>query len=245
MITPTPRMKGRMGTSAVTESGQVLKQSTSQVANVNTQKEKGRQEQGNKPPRDDDIHWGVKGTRRFQDASGQKVKQKEYFFGYKAHCSANAESGLITSIVVTPDNANNGQVFPELLEKDLAKDIPVDIVTADQAYDDGDNHFLLESKGNHSAIRPHGYRTGKKDPKEQIWLDLQASPQYQAGLSERYKIERKFGEAKQEHGLGRCRYVGLLRYGLQAFLTAIVLNLKRIVKLLTGTQFKGRARLAA
>ena len=31
---------------------------------------------------------------------------------------------------------------------------------------------------------------------------------YQAVLRERYKIERKFGEAKQSHGLGRCRYTG-------------------------------------
>ena len=68
-----------------------------------------------------------------------------------------------------------------------------------------------------------------------------ASEGYQAGQRERYKIERKFGEAKACHGLGRCRYVGRMQYMLQAYLTAIVLNLKRMVRLLTGTSFRGRA----
>jgi IS5 family transposase len=63
---------------------------------------------------------------------------------------------------------------------------------------------------------------------------------YKAGRKERYKIERKFGEAKQNHGLGRCRYLGLLGVGVQAYFTAIALNLKRIVKLQTGVGLKTR-----
>jgi IS5 family transposase len=215
------------------------------VADVNTEKEKVDRDKEDKPPRDGDARWGVKGSRRFEDASGKKVKQTEYFFGYKAHCSLNTESELITGVIVTPGNTHDGQILPDLLEKDLAQEIPVGIVAADRAYDDGNNHFLLQSKGLHSAIRLNDYRTQKKDANKGVWLKLQASPEYQQGLSERYRIERKFGEAKQGHGLARCRYVGLLRYGLQAFLTAIALNLKRLVKLLSGTNFKGRARLAA
>jgi IS5 family transposase len=61
------------------------------------------------------------------------------------------------------------------------------------------------------------------------------------GQKERYKVERKFGEAKWGHGLRRCRYVGLVKYAFQAILTAMALNLKRMVKLLTGIPFKGRA----
>jgi hypothetical protein len=81
-------------------------------------------------------------------------------------------------------------------------------------------------------------RTAKKDDNKQPWLELVKTPQYQAGLKERYKIERKFGEAKQGHGLGRCRYLGRLGFTVQAFMTAIMLNLKRIVKILTGVGFK-------
>jgi IS5 family transposase len=215
------------------------------AADVNTEKEKASGSGGKKPPRDGDARWGAKGSRRFKDASGRTVKQTEYFFGYKAHCSLNAESELITNVVVTPGNVHDGQLLPELLQKDLDQAIPVEIVTADRAYDDGHHHFLLESKELHSAIRLNDYRTQKKDANKQVWLELQATPEYEQGLSQRYKIERKFGEAKQGHGLARCRSVGLLRYGLQAILTAIALNVKRLVKLLTGTNFKGRARLSA
>jgi hypothetical protein len=59
------------------------------------------------------------------------------------------------------------------------------------------------------------------------------------GQTERYKIERKYGEAKEYHGLRRCRYLSWIRYAIQAYLTAIALNLKRIVKALTGVSFKG------
>jgi IS5 family transposase len=70
---------------------------------------------------------------------------------------------------------------------------------------------------------------------------LLASEPYQRGIRERYKIERKFGEAKQGHGLGRCRYLGIDGYRMQTYMTVIALNLKRMVKLLTNTSFRGRA----
>jgi IS5 family transposase len=81
-------------------------------------------------------------------------------------------------------------------------------------------------------------RTDKKDDAKQVWISLHQTPQYQQGLKERYKIERKFGEAKQGHGFGRCRYLGRLGFSVQAFFTAIMLNLKRLVKLLTGVGLK-------
>jgi IS5 family transposase len=71
-----------------------------------------------------------------------------------------------------------------------------------------------------------------------VWLNLVQTSEYQRGTKERYKIERKFGEAKQGHGLGRCRYIGKMKFTYQVFITAIVLNLKRMVRLLTGVGFK-------
>jgi hypothetical protein len=57
-------------------------------------------------------------------------------------------------------------------------------------------------------------------------------------LKERYKIERKFGEAKQGHGFGHCRYLGRIGFMAQAFFTVIMLDPKRLVKLLTGVGIK-------
>ena len=52
----------------------------------------------------------------------------------------------------------------------------------------------------------------------------------------------KFGEAKKWHGFGRCRYSGFIRHAIQSYLTFMALNLKRLVKLLTGVSFRGEAR---
>jgi len=53
-------------------------------------------------------------------------------------------------------------------------------------------------------------------------LALIETPPYKQGLKERYKIEHKFGEAKQGHGFGRYRYLGNMRFGVQSFLTAMM-----------------------
>jgi IS5 family transposase len=219
--------------------------STHSVADVNVDKERHRQDKDGQPPRDPNAAWGVKRDRMVTDAEGHRVRRKEYFYGYKAHVSLDAQSGLITSMLHTPGAAYDGHQLPKLLHKDLQQGLPVSIVTADRAYDDSANHVLLDSLGIASAIRLNTHRLCKKDPSRAVWQELCRSPQYQEGLKERYKVERKFGEAKVRHGLGRCRYLGILRYAIQGFLTAIALNLKRMVLLLTGVPFKGRARAMA
>jgi IS5 family transposase len=86
-------------------------------------------------------------------------------------------------------------------------------------------------------------RTQKKDSNKGPWQGLLEEPDYQAGLRERYKVERKFGEAKLSHGFRRCRYLGLMRYQVQSYLTAMVLNLKRMVKLLCGVSLRNQRRI--
>lgn len=210
------------------------------IANVNSDKDQKRQNRG-KGPRDPDARWGVKHKRRVKTEDGKEEEQVQYFYGYKAHVSLNAENGLMTSLETTSGEVYDGHHFTALVDHDLEQALPVDIYTADKAYDDGENHYNLEVRGLYSAIRLKKTRTEKKDRHKQVWLDLRQTPQYQRGLKERYKVERKFGEAKQGHGFGRCRYLGILGFAVQAFFTAIMLNLKRMVKLLTGVGFKTQA----
>jgi IS5 family transposase len=214
------------------------------IADVNTDKDQRRQRKG-KGPRDPDAQWGVKHTRKVKNKDGMEEKQTEYFFGYKAHVSLNAENGLITSLEVTSGEVYDGHHFCSLVDHDLEQKLIVDTYTGDKGYDDGNNHYYLGLHGLHSAIRIKKNRIDKKDSNKQIWLELVKTPQYQQGLKERYKIERKFGEAKQGHGFGRCRYISKARYGVQAFLTAIMLNLKRMVRLLTGVGFKTQSTSVA
>ena len=212
--------------------------STHTIADVNVAKEDRRQKKEGKPPRDPGARWGGKRKRR-RNEKGHSRAETEYFYGYKMHNSLNAEAEMITSIVVTGGNGHDGKQFPELVRKDGALQLPVKIYSADRGYDDGGNHYLLETLGLQSAIHLNRYRTEKKDGNTEVWVALKESPGYRAGQRERYKIERKYGEAKEQHGLRRCRYLGWMRYAIQAYLTAIVLNLKRMVKVLTGISLAG------
>jgi hypothetical protein len=55
-------------------------------------------------------------------------------------------------------------------------------------------------------------------------------PAFGEKLSERmWKMEGLFAEAKQNHGLSRARYRGRSKVQIQAYLTAMVQNLKRLV----------------
>lgn len=218
--------------------------STHTIADVNVPKDDRRRKKEGKPPRDGGAAWGVKGRKRAKDAEGKKVLMLKQFYGYKTHASMNAEAGMITSLLVTAGNQHDGKQFPTLLERDQEQGLPIEIYSADRAYDDTDNHYRLEEAGLGSSLTLNDYRTKKKDGNKGVWERLLESEEYQAGQRERYTIERKFGEAKAYHGLGRCRYVGRIRYAIQAYLTAMVLNLKRMVRVLTGTSFQGRATVS-
>jgi IS5 family transposase len=211
--------------------------STHSIADVNTQKDERRQARGHYP-RDPNARWGVKHSYKVRDEQGKEHTRVEYFYGDKAHISFNEQAQMITNLIVSPGNRPDGGFLPDLVKLDLALGLDIDTVVADRAYDDSDNHFLLESLGIHNAINLRKIRTEKKDRNKQVWLELKAQPWYASSLAKRYAIERKFGEAKKHHGLGRCRYLGLIRYAVQAYLTAIALNLKRLVRLLTGVPFR-------
>lgn len=220
---------------------------THSIADVDVSEDDERRDGGAKA-RDEDAAWGSKGRRRVRTADGKTALVNKAFYGYKAHISVDAESEIITSVLVTPGNKPDGQRFRELVQKDEEVGIEAKVYAGDKAYDDGDNHELLRSRGQSSALCLNGYRT-RLYP-DGLWADIKASEAYQGGQKERYKIERKNAEAKRWHGLGRCRYSpcprirglgGLAKYTVQAFFTAMVLNLKRMVWLLCGVRFRGGA----
>lgn len=211
------------------------------IADVNLKKDKARQEKG-KGPRDPGARWGAKGNKLVEGKDGPERKV-EYFYGYKDQVSLNTEAELVTSIAPGWGDDYDGHQLKKLVEKDGAKGIHPETLAADKGYDDGENHYYLKGMGIHSAIRLNDYSTQKRDGNKEVWLELKGSQEYQAGLKERYKVERKLGEAKKWHGFARCRYVGFLKHAIQAYLTFMALNLKRLVKLLTGVGFRAEAGL--
>ena len=211
------------------------------VADVDNDADRQRQEQG-QPPRDRQAQLVKKGKRRQTSADGKVHERQVHYLGYKSHVSLDAETGLITTLVPTGGSAADNEQFPTLLAHDAQVGVTADIYAGDKAYDDTDQHYRLWRQRKHSALRLNAYRTATTNKHRDSWQQVKDAPAYRAGLAERYKVERKFAEAKLWHRFGRCRYLGLLRYGVQAHLTALVLNLKRIVTLLTGVRFRPGAR---
>ena len=117
-------------------------------------------------------------------------------------------------------------------------DALIRILTADKAYDDSGNHILLESKGIESAIIQDDYQ---RERPEQAGLnsdERERCPQdWRIGtLQDRVRVW-----GSKAHRLARCRYLGIDGCKVQAFMTAIAMNLKRKVRFLTGANFRGRA----
>jgi len=212
------------------------------VADVNVGKDKQRQQEG-KPPRDRDASWGSKGKKTEETGNGTE-KRIKYFYGYKDQVSLNGETEMVTTVIPGRASDYDGHKLMKVVDKDLRK-VKVDTVATDKGYDDGENHYGLEQKGMHSAIRLNRRRLEKKDVNKDGWVKLAESPEYQQGIKERYKIERKFGEAKKWHGFERCRYLGYVRHGIQSYLTFMALNLKRLVKILTGISFRSDVKAYA
>lgn len=73
---------------------------------------------------------------------GERELQTEYFYGYKAHVSLNAEIALITGLEVMSGGAYDGHRFVSLVEQDLQQGLPLETCVCD-------NHFCLERQGLH------------------------------------------------------------------------------------------------
>ena len=71
-----------------------------------------------------------------------------------------------------------------------------------------------------------------KSETHQKAIDYQKTDEFKDKKKQRYKIEAKNAELKQSHGFQKCKFTGLFGMKIQAYVTAIVVNSKRIVKLI-------------
>jgi len=149
------------------------------------------------------------------DARFGRKSAARSFYGYKEHLATDADSELITAVSVTPGNVPDSEVFAPLLDQQAQE------VTADKGYDTDENHQKLKRRGQCSSIMVKKNRTNAD-------IIGQGNPTSQR---ERANIERKFAEQKKYHGLRQARYLGLSKVAIQVFLTCIVVNCKRMVRL--------------
>jgi len=161
------------------------------------------------------------------DARFGRKSAKKSFYGYKEHLAIDADSELITAVEITPGNVADSEVFEPLVDPRAQE------VTADKGYDTNANHQKLKAQGQRSSIIIKQNRTAPQ-------VIGQANRKSQR---ERPCIERKFAEQKQRHGLGQARYWSLAKVTIQALLTCIVVNCKRLAKLVNTAPKLPRAAL--
>lgn len=61
------------------------------------------------------------------------------------------------------------------------------------------------------------------------------STKYKEQMKKRSVIERKNGELKNNHGFRRCLYWGLRKYKFQCWMTALVVNMKRAMRIMCSS----------
>ncbi len=164
-----------------------------------------------------------------QDARfGRKSKEK-IFYGYKQHLIIDGDSEIIEAVETTPGNIKDEQIFEPLLAKAKKSDNPKikTKILADKGYDTNKNHELTEKYQCRSFIIIKKNRTEPKLAKRM------RTKIYQETIKLRSGVERRFADGKANHGLAKCRWLGIWKTAIQNYLIAIVLNCKRMVSLLT------------
>ena len=163
-----------------------------------------------------------------RDARFGRKSDSKQFYGYKQHIVIDGDSEIIEAVKVTPGNIKDEQVVAPLLDKTKlsADGRKKTKILADKGYDTNRNHELIATR-----YRSKSFVMVKKNRKVDQLVKLMKSKIYKQTIKERYKVERRFADGKTNHGLGKCRWLGQWKMEIQSYLTALVLNCKRIVVL--------------
>lgn len=134
---------------------------------------------------------------------GCKGKSK-YWYGYKRNVNRDMKQGLITTVAVTPANISDQQAFRHVCPKG-------GMVFADKAYCLKPAQLAMQANGCHSgAILRDNMKDKNKDLDK--WLTKVRMP-----------FEGAFSSMSK-----KTRYRGIAKVQMQAFLEAIVFNVKRL-----------------
>ena len=102
--------------------------------------------------------------------------------------------------------------------------------------------FDIEKCKNCPLKEQCGYKDGQKSKSYNVTIEMstihkqhqikQESEEYKLLAKERYKIEAKNAELKNNYHYDECSYIGLHGMSLQAGVSVFVVNIKRIMRLL-------------
>ena len=154
-----------------------------------------------------------KGEEGLEKEASYTIKNDKLHYGYKAHISSEAATGMIEKAEYTTAKLHDSQVFESLDPGDVP-------IAADKAY---------WSKARHEALGDRSYlqiRGRKNHP----LCELERAYNKQVGRI-RGRIEKIFGHFKRSLGYRRARYRGLSPGLLELQMKSICWNLRRAVSL--------------
>lgn len=131
----------------------------------------------------------------------QTKKGKNYYFGMKAHIGADADSGLVHTVICTPANTNDVTQAGALLHGEE------EIAFGDAGYQGAHKRPEATMKNWHVAMRPG--KRGKLDlsnPRDALVNEIE-----RLKASVRAKVEHPFRVIKRQFGFTKVRYRGLAK----------------------------------
>lgn len=218
--------------------------STITDADVNTHKDKKRQKEDKKQPRDKDASFTAK--TRISKKTGERYTK--FYYGYKSHTMVDTKSNIVTAVEATKaDTSDLDKIIP-LVNKSRFNKCDVQVVTADKAYDDAVTIGILEKdQGIFSCIKTKVSRVKRSSSLEsnEYWDNYANNELRKKILRRRGIVERCYADTKINHGLGRCKYLGYMKYKYQSMLTFIIHNLKLGINKLYGIKIRDNSLLRA
>lgn len=193
-----------------------------------------------KTPMDPGASWGCKGDETKVTREGQKVQIPKFFLGYKAHLLAETGHGFITGVHATSGQVADIDGGDWLMHRILSdgERSGINVLLADKGYGCPVWINLLEKHtGIMTAFSIPETMTKRGEHREK-WRQYAADEGRKAFRRERYVIERINADLKDNHGLRRSRYLGLVKFRLQTLMSAACHNAKLAVRLLTGARLR-------
>ncbi|MFH1325880.1 MAG: IS5 family transposase [Candidatus Falkowbacteria bacterium] len=156
---------------------------------------------------------------------GKKESNGKGWYGYKSHTNDDAETKLITAVITTEANKTDESQLVPLIDKerDYRGEDAIRKQGGDKGYVGHTDELEERNILDYVIPRDNMKRAKEKKDKNKHYLHLKKL---------RYKVEQKFAEVKNRHGLGKARHRGKWRVHIHSLIIYLTVNLKRMVNFL-------------
>lgn len=156
-------------------------------------------------------------SRGDEEAAWSGHRSRKAIHGYKAHVAADADTGLVERLDVTPGNVHDGRAGGAVVPDNPGA------VYADSGYRGAAFATAVTARGGEPQVVATHVWAREGDTAAQARLRAHNAAIHPI----RARIEKIFGTWKRSYGLRRMRWRGLAKAALQVRLTAIAYNLTR------------------